>query len=875
MKTFKNVKFKWTFRDYQQRVLDNSKRYLKDKKINIVAAPGSGKTILGLELIVRLNSPCIILSPTITIRDQWSERFKEAFLDERENINDYFSSDLNNIKLLNSISYQALHSAINNVVCEDDEEVIDYRNVDLFKLVNDNNITTICLDEAHHLQNEWQKALEKFIKGLGRNVTIISLTATPPYDASEEEWNRYIGVCGEIDEEIFVPELVKQNTLCPHQDYVYFNYPTKEEIDDFKEYRNKAYLAIDEVIKTNAFARLYRFNNSKYNFSYGRIYKDSKGFASLLSLFDYASLKVNKSVSRNMFGAKEVEKFDLVKGEHAVKYMLDCDDLDEEEKEEILDIFKKYSLVERGKVKLDLNEKLKKKLVSSTGKLVSIENIVKSEYCSLANNLRMLVLTDYIKKESIVDIGENTKFNNISIVSIFETIRRSDIGVKIGALSGSLVILPLSLKEVLIDEFKLSEKIFSLKQINNTEYGSFTLKGSNKDKVSLLSDLFKKGYVEVLVGTKSLLGEGWDSPCINSLILASFVGSYMLSNQMRGRAIRIYKDNLNKVSNIWHLVTIEPSYIFDNNKSINNEKTIVSHDYETLKRRFTAFVGPNYEKRKIESGIERLTCIKSPYDKEGIERINNEMLALALNREDMKNIWLESLSGDGKLLLVSVVDKRSRVPLLVSILELGKVALYHALYLIFFSYLISIFGEWFNFISKILSIILFIVLIPITVKGLYIFFNHVNSKLSIKSLSKIVLNSLKQIRLINDNAKINIALNEEGEYEVSLLHASFEEERIFNEGLGEFLSLNEDPRYLSIRKNIFNKRDFKISYAIPSQICVNKKDVAVFKHFLTCSMGNFETLYTRSVNGKVNIMRYINKSYIVRAKSVISKHKVI
>ena len=64
------------------------------------------------------------------------------------------------------------------------------------------------------MQNEWQKALEKFIKALDKDITIISLTATPPYDANTTEWQRYISICGEIDEEIFVPELVKQGTLC-------------------------------------------------------------------------------------------------------------------------------------------------------------------------------------------------------------------------------------------------------------------------------------------------------------------------------------------------------------------------------------------------------------------------------------------------------------------------------------------------------------------------------------------------------------------------------------------------------------------------------------------------------------------------------------
>ena len=57
--------------------------------------------------------------------------------------------------------------------------------------------------------------------------------------------------------------------------------------------------------------------------------------------------------------------------------------------------------------------------------------------------------------------------------------------------------------------------------------------------VALVTRLFQRGAIRLLVGTQALLGEGWDAPAINSLILASNAGSYMLSNQMRGRAIRI------------------------------------------------------------------------------------------------------------------------------------------------------------------------------------------------------------------------------------------------------------------------------------------------------------------------------------------------
>ena len=93
---------------------------------------------------------------------------------------------------------------------KDEESGEDYAGLDLLAEIGRMGIGTICLDEAHHLQNEWQKSLESFLAALKGQVKVIALTATPPYDAKPNEWERYIGVCGEIDEEIFVPELVQQ-----------------------------------------------------------------------------------------------------------------------------------------------------------------------------------------------------------------------------------------------------------------------------------------------------------------------------------------------------------------------------------------------------------------------------------------------------------------------------------------------------------------------------------------------------------------------------------------------------------------------------------------------------------------------------------------
>jgi superfamily II DNA or RNA helicase len=59
--------------------------------------------------------------------------------------------------------------------------------------------------------------------------TIVALTATPPYDVTPFEWQRYEELCGPVDAEVSVPELVWEGDLCPHQDYVYLSLPRPEE----------------------------------------------------------------------------------------------------------------------------------------------------------------------------------------------------------------------------------------------------------------------------------------------------------------------------------------------------------------------------------------------------------------------------------------------------------------------------------------------------------------------------------------------------------------------------------------------------------------------------------------------------------------------
>lgn len=870
---FEKVKFKGVFRDYQQRVLDNVDKHLKDGKINISAAPGSGKTVLGLELIRRIGKPCIVLSPTTAIREQWGERFFELFVENEEDFNSLFSKKLHDVKLLNSITYQALYTAIEK---KDDDTEKDAEkdaekdveenaeencsDIEIFDLMKECGIKTICLDEAHHLKNEWQKALEKFITALDKDVTIISLTATPPYDSDGTEWNRYASICGEIDEEIFVPELVGQKTLCPHQDYVYFNYPLEEEKESFKKHQSNAVTALDEIGKLETIKSLYNTVNGERN--YEELFSNATEYTALLILFTYYGFEVNQKLIKELTDKKTLPAFKMEHAETALQFLLDGNVLSDNQKYEIVTILKDYSVYEKRKVTLALNEKLKRTLISSVGKLESIKEIAKSESAVMGDNLRMLVLTDYIKKENVSKIAKDESFNSINVVSIFETIRKDVPNVRLGVLSGTLVILP--------QDIDLSDVKHKKENIPNTEYCIVNISGDTHKAVNYVGKLFSEGYFQILVGTKSLLGEGWDSPCINSLILASFVGSFVLSNQMRGRAIRIDKNNPEKSANIWHLVTVEPNSLFTENETKSKDE-LVSYDYDILKRRFNSFMGPNYTSGVIESGIERLTAIKPPFDKEGIDRINSEMLSLAVCRDKVKEKWNGEVAQSGfSVGMETEVPATAKAP----VVNFFNTALSLLLALTFILLLIPLF----SFLIRDNTPMLILTLIGLTAVSVGLFIVgrkvicHLNPANSIKTISKAVYKTLKECGLISPEAKIEVLSDEEkGKISVSLLDACTRERNVFDTAITEMLSPIDNPRYILIAKNKFDKYKYKLSFACPTEIGKKKEHVEILAKHLKNTTGNFDVVYTHREEGRKLLLKCKKRSYIAFNERVKGK----
>lgn len=865
MRDFKDVKFLGEFRTYQQRVLNSSDKYLKNNKIHIVAAPGSGKTILGLELIRRLNSPCIVLSPTNTIRYQWGDRFESMYLPKGKNIEDYVSFDLNNIKPITSITYQAMHSAINKIACVDeDNNKIDYSNIDMFKIINDYGIKTICVDEAHHLQNEWQKALEVFMKGLGKSVKVIALTATPPYDATETEWNRYIKICGEIDEEIFVNELVKAKNLCPHQDYVYLNYPTKEESLVLNKFKETVLLCLEDLKNLQLLKLLPEKLEQEIKNNEDSVFKSVQNYISVLGLLKKLEIPFNEHLFKREFKVKDFPKT-LTDYETALNFLLTNKTiLTDVDKEELSNKIKQFGLIERNKVCLETNSKIEKKLLLSMGKMESIVKIVNCENSALNSNLRMLILTDYIREKTISKIGTNQVFNDISVVSIFETIRRENKNLKIAILSGSLVVLPTDLIKKVKDIFgKKSGKVSST-QLLDTGYSKVEFNTSNKEKVSVVGKLFENGEINIIVGTKSLLGEGWDSPCINSLIMASFVGSFMLSNQMRGRAIRTYNKDENKTANIWHLVTLEPENTTTNIKIDCNEES--SSDYKTLTRRFNCFVGPHYEKKSIESGIERVSILQKSYTKETVLLVNSKMEEMAVNRNCLWDKWQVG-KGKGLMYMQSLIPVDRKPKQLALIAGVQAIA---SFVLTIFSLLVlpKIFSSWLlKAGSFFLGFVLFEQFLTLTYKTINLSF----SKLFVKNLAKGIRKALFDSNNISTNGKIRVSKTRQ-HIKLSIELENIREQKTFLTCVQEMLSPITDNRYL-ILKTVGKKPVYKFSYQLPEIFSVNK-DMAVLLKKKLLLLNPSKLLYTKNTENSKMVYMCKKYSYINSAVKPITQKQV-
>ena len=889
----KDIKFKYGWRKYQQRVLDELQDHLTDRHLHVIAPPGSGKTVLGLEVAIRLNKPTLILAPTIAIRNQWIQRFCELFL-QTNMTPDWISRDIRNPKFMTVVTYQGLHAACNNWRIEEEEEIETEEeetegtngngrasNPNLNNIVNGlkaQKIKTIVVDEAHHLKNEWWQTMTKVKEKI--DPIIVGLTATPPYDVTATEWQRYIDLNGPVDTEISVPELVIEGDLCPHQDYVHFTQPTEKEnqsIVDFRQNIEKLFQEIksDETI-IQAIKQHPIWQNPTKHLDW--IYNNLSYYSACLIFLKANNIEIPET-HLEVIGDKkfEVPKLDYEWIETILDFYLYKEKEHfkafEEHQKKLENRLRRYGAIERRQINFSHNKRITGFLTSSISKLNGIKEIVYFEYQNLGTDLRLVILSDFIRKEFFINAHENNlELNKIGVIPIFEKLRRENKENKrIAVLTGSMIIIPVSAYPA----FEAKAEKYSITQIisNPVPFDSNYILISQSEQlkhdiVHIVTQIFQSGEIEVLIGTKSLLGEGWDAPAINSLILASFVGSFVLSNQMRGRAIRTQKGNRDKTGNIWHLVCIDPT------------SASGGDDFDLLKRRFRSFVGVSFrDEAGIENGIGRLNLPENIHHKDVAEKKNLEMFTNAGDRESLKQRWKDALATGVNLVEeIKIPFAEEREYKAVKSMYLNKTI--RNLLATLGSGLIGFgleslqgLGRAARNIKTIQDLYVFLAIFGaigmaifgrLTFKTLRLYFKYRDISKDIQQIGDALLNSLVKagaIRTDNSKLKVETSVDNWGAVYCHLDGGTTFDKSTFINSLQEIIAPIDNPRYVIIRKNKFmlfvKQKDY---HSVPEILGRNKKLAEYFQNQWERLVGSCDLIFTRTLDGRKILLKSRVKS---------------
>jgi len=885
--------FRKDWRAYQSRLLNQLDRYLDNKRLHLVAAPGSGKTVLGLEVIRRINKPTLVLAPTITIRDQWVDRLVDLFLPPGGGRPACVSTELKKPAFLTVATYQALHAAYSGEPEEpsstesnengglrnhfemhpngEDADHISKPHLAIPDFLAEANFKALVLDEAHHLRSEWWRVLTSFAEQL-QSPTIVALTATPPYDVSPFEWQRYEELCGPVDAEVSVPELVQQGDLCPHQDFVYFSTPTEKEQKVISEFRASVSDFVARLRSNDAFADAILSHPwlSAPDLHTEEILDDPEYLSSMMVYLHAVEREIPSSVVTTLgFSHKRIPDFNLEWLEVLLSHCLYHDAQNFRDSEPIFKGIRHELLsigaIERRRVTLRSPCDHLKLLTTSITKLKSVGQIVKLESGALGDNLRCVILTDFIRKAELPRSGDEIPcFEDIGIVPVFESLRAASVpNVRLGVLSGSLVIVPTSAEAAVRQSAAAlgfnPEDLAISPMMHDPSFSCVAIHGEYyRGSVRLITSVFEQGGITVLVGTKSLLGEGWDAPCINTLILASFVGSFMLSNQMRGRAIRVDSAQPMKTANIWHLVCVEPGVFGPGD------------DYQLLVRRCSAFVGVNAATPIIENGTERLGFGHPPFGRDQIDQINGQTCKRALDRTGLRQQWQDALNaGSIKQMTDGLKAADETLPRGFVLANTIAALFVQAAYI--FVAVLEYFGralgrvrtgqDFWSFALTLLGIVA-VVTLPWSLLALWRLIRHGTPERSIKRIGQAVLDALEYEGSINRHEgefRVYADRNQDGTVFCWIGGGTGKEQAIFLRALRETLSPIDNPRYLLARRKIW--RVFREDYfAVPDVLARKKEFAEFFLRRWNSLVGPVQLVFTRTPEGRKLLLRARNHS---------------
>lgn len=862
MSRFDNIVFGLEFRKYQQDMLDyfDTIRSKGDRRFHFLAPPGAGKTLLGLEMVRRIGEKAVVFSPNSAIQMQWKHKLLEL-TDEMS-----ISTTPSDTKDILSLTYQSI------TVKDKNTGELHENARDLIALLKDRK--TIVLDECHHLTAWWADVVKDLIE---HDCFVIGLTATPPIHREQRAVNNYLTILEDIDYQIPLPSVIKEGFLAPFQDLVYITEPTEEEKERLHQSGKEFNALIAELnepegdtvpLKHWCWQRLEEYRNER----------------GTIVAFDELFLeKPDLCIAYARYVKETFQDLPL----SVILY----DEMDEpaqlSDMTEILEDYCNTYLLKQpggkktaGKIKTTISRanSTAALLGLSKNKMAAMKTIISREMEYMADDFRGLILTDY-------ETGKHD--DGTSAVEVMKTLTSDPVTDLCNPvlLTGSTVLVDDDLKPLFDmhaqDYFKEEGLDVPLEYVSVE--GFYEIKGTGKHWntktwVRLITRLFEEGTTKCLVGTRGLLGEGWDSIKLNTLIDLTLVSSFVSVNQVRGRSIRFDYDNPLKTANNWDIITLAEDL----------QRGFL--DLERFKKKHAQFFGMS-DDGIIEKGIGHVH--PSLTNAEGAqlflqrEEINALMLERAGERLENHKRWkvgepykdkesismefipmkeapqiqLSARKGEFSKEIALIVKKKTRQS--GQNFALGSAIIFLFLFFLVnmpaFSALLMAAGFSFLFafipngvsISKVLS------------KAKEYIEESNSLEENIRALAQVVFYGMQDIGLLEKTTReddIVITRRDDGSYRVLL--EGDENSKLFTKSLGELMGPIQNGRYMIEKKELVAPDSFfkwlkgsmeyknRVFHPIPEIFGKKRQHAEIFKKHWNRLISPGDIYYTRRGDGK-------------------------
>ena len=710
---FDELKFFGEWRPYQRAALA---AFEKDRAAgrlctHIVAPPGSGKTLLGVELIRRVGKRALVLAPNQGIQQQWPRAVGE-FTPHPAQI-----AGADPLKPIACLSYQALcqledpeivlgrlarsrwaderaaatgmspeeaqregeafsgaaadrrarelsriGAALKREVARGEHAGVELRDLlsttarqrvqQLAKL----GVGVVLLDECHHLASLWGYVVRAVLGELGDKVHVIGLTATPPIGLPEAEAELYDALLGPVDFTVPTPAVVRDGHLAPYQELAWLTEPLKTEREWLAEhdsrFRELVTALHDDAASDISFPRwvLARMRDRKRSADddaevpWEAFQKRSPelaraGIRFLLS----AGLSIPAGAPRGEVYRQppDLEDWLVLLDDYALRCLASSETRRAGERYDAIAAALRelgFQLTRKGIVRG--RSEVDRLLTGSQAKALGLVEVLAAEQDTRGDTLRALVLCDAELASQrpddaltgVLDPAAGTARHallaiaNDSRTAPLRPLLVSGRGLRCAPHDADVLLE--ALREAASERFTLPEWEADVDGL----LVSLTSSGAEwmpRAWVELATTLLVEGVTGVLVGTRALLGEGWNCRPLNVLVDMTIATTGVSVQQMRGRTLRLDPADPEKVASNWDVVCVAPDLVRG------------TADYERFVRKHLHLFAPA-EDGEVEAGPSHVHPELGPFAPPPVAQfaaLNAAQLARASDRARARELW--------------------------------------------------------------------------------------------------------------------------------------------------------------------------------------------------------------------------------------------